>query len=546
MPHVSSFLRLPRSLAAGIFAGLLCPVPMPVSSQNLEQIKEEVLAEVASPQLRRLGQEMVDKIFSFSELGFQEVWTAAYITGILEREGFRVQRGCAGMPTCYVATWGSGRPVIGFMGDIDGLPETSQKPGVPWEEPLIPGGPGHGEGHNSTPAVDVVAAIAVKRVMERHRLPGTLKVIPGVAEELIGSRNYMVRAGLFEGMDAMLSTHISATMATAWGLSGSGLVSTMFTFHGRTAHSAGSPWAGRSALDAVMLMDIGWNFRREHLRLQQRSHAVVTNGGSQPNVVPSEATIWYYFRELDYPRIKELHELGRTMAQAAAMMTETTVSERVLAATWPQFMNRPLAEAMHANILRVGMPPWSEADQSLAKAAQRALGVDTVGLPTTVRQSLEESNQGTGGGSDDIGEVSWNVPTVRLRYPGNIPGMIGHHWSSAIAMATPIAHQGANYGSRVIALTAVDLLLRPDLVEEAWKFHREVVTRDLTWVSLIPEGTPAPTFLNADKMERYRPQLEKLVYDPARYPTYLEQLGVAYPTLNRPPSPSGPTPPQKR
>lgn len=533
-------------LAVGTLFLLPSVGPLPVSSQNLEQLKEEVLAEVGSPRLRKLSQEMVDKIFSFSELGFQEHWTAAFITEILEREGFRVQRGCAGMPTCYVATWGSGRPVIGFMGDIDGLPETSQKPGVPWEEPLIPGGPGHGEGHNSAPAVDVVAAIAVKRIMERHRLPGTLKVIPGVAEELIGSRNYMVRAGLFQDMDVMLSTHISTSMATAWGLSGSGLVSTMFTFQGRTAHSAGSPWSGRSALDAVMLMDIGWNFRREHLRLQQRSHAVVTEGGSQPNVVPSEATIWYYFRELDYPRIVELHELGRTMARAAAMMTETTVSERVLAASWPQFMNRPLAEAMHANVLRVGMPQWSEADQALAKAAQRALGVDTTGLPTTIRQSLEESNQGTGGGSDDIGEVSWNVPTVRLRYPGNIPGMIGHHWSSAISMATPIAHQGANYGARVIALTAMDVLLRAELMQEAWRFHREVVTRDLTWVSLIPEGTAPPIFLNADKMERYRPQLEKLVYDPTRYPTYLEQLGVPYPTLNRSTPSPGPKPPVKR
>lgn len=514
---------------------LLLPLrPVRTGAQDVESLKEEVLAEVATPELQKLGQEMVDMIFSFGELGFQEVWTSEYVTGILEREGFTVERGCAGMPTCYVGTWGSGHPVIGFMGDMDGLPETSQKPGVPWQEPLIPGGPGHGEGHNSTPAVDVVAAIATKRIMERHGIQGTLKVIPGVAEELVASRNYMVTAGLFEGMDVMLSTHISSSMSTGYGISGSGLVSTMFTFHGTSAHSASSPWSGRSALDAVELMDVGWNFRREHLRLQQRSHSVVSNGGSQPNVVPSEATVWYYFRELDFPRIKELHELGQTMAEAAAMMTGTTVDERVLGAAWPSNMSKPLAEAMHANILKVGMPEWSEDDQALAKAAQKMMGKDTTGLNTEVRDTLREADQGMGGGSDDIAEVSWNVPTVRLRYPGNIPGMTGHHWSSGIAMATPIAHKGANYGSRVIAATAIDVLARPDLVEEAKTYHVEVTTKDYTWESLIPAGTEPPTFLNADKMERYRPLLEPLKYDPSRFASYLEQLGVAYPTLAKP------------
>ena len=236
--------------------GLYLLSPLPLQGQDPETLREQVLAEVSSPELMKLSQEMVDMLYSYSELGFQEFWTLDYVTGILEKEGFAVERGCAGMPTCYVGMWGSGKPVVGFMGDIDGLPETSQKPGVPWEEPMIPLGPGHGEGHNSTAAVDVVAAIATKRVMDRHGIEGTLKVIPGVAEELVSSRNYMVRAGLFEGMDIMLSTHISSRMSTGYGISGSGLVSTQFTFYGQSAHSAGSPWSGRSALDAAELMDI--------------------------------------------------------------------------------------------------------------------------------------------------------------------------------------------------------------------------------------------------------------------------------------------------
>ena len=531
LPVRGSLFAVAASICLAVSA-FLAAGAAPLSAQehpSTARLKEEVAAEVAG--LQKLSQEMVDMIFSFSELGFEEYWTAEYITGILEAEGFRIERGCSGMPTCYIASWGSGKPVIGIMGDIDGLPETSQTPGVAYEAPLIPGGPGHGEGHNSAPAVDVVAAIATKRVMERHGIPGEIRVIPGVAEELVASRTYMVMDGLFEDMDAMLSTHVSNAFSTGYGISGSGLVSTMFTFHGRSAHSAGSPWRGLSALDAVELMNVGWNFRREHLRLQQRSHYVVTNGGNQPNVVPSEASVWYYFRELDYPRIKELHEIGQTIAQAAAMMTGTTVEERILGSAWPSNFNKPMAEAMHANILAVGMPEWSEADVALAKAAQRELGADTVGLRTEVQQELRESQQGMGGGSDDIAEVSWNVPTVRLRYPANIPGMTGHHWSSGIAMATPIAHKGSNHGARVIAMTAIDLLTDPELLEEAWRHFREVQTREYQWVSLIPRGTPPPTHLNRERMERFRPALERLRYDPTRFETYLEQLGVEYPTV---------------
>lgn len=524
-----------RAARALLVPCLLLLAFQPLAGQrapNRAQLKKEVLAEVVS--LQKLSQEITDMVFSLSELGFQETRTAAYLTDVLRREGFRVETGCSGMPTCYIASWGSGKPVIGFMGDIDGLPETSQRPGVAYHDPLIPGGPGHGEGHNSTPAVDIVAAIATKRVLERHGLPGEIRVIPGVAEELVASRVYMVNAGLFRDLDAMLSTHVGNDMRTSWGVSGSGLVSTQFTFSGRSAHSAGSPWEGRSALDAVELMNMAWNYRREHLRLQQRSHYVIPNGGSQPNVVPSEASVWYYFRELDYPHITELHALGRTMAKAAADMTGTTVEERPLGAAWPQSYNRPMAEAMHANILQVGLPEWSEQDQALARAVQAELGQEKPsGLRTELNRELEESSQGMGGGSDDIAEVSWNVPTVRLRYPANIPGTIGHHWSAAIAMATPIAHKGANYGARVIALTAIDLLTDAKLLAAAKQYFQDVTTKEYKWQSLIPPETRPPTFLNEERMARFRPALDSLAYDPTRFATYLEQLGISYPVLKR-------------
>jgi aminobenzoyl-glutamate utilization protein B len=484
---------------------------------------------------RTFTQQMVDSIFSFSELGFQEFETSDYVTRLLESEGFQVTKGVAGMPTAFVASWGSGKPVIGFMADIDGLPETSQKPGVAYHDPLIPHGPGHGEGHNAGQAVNVTAAIAVKQLMQKHGITGTLRVYPGVAEELLASRTYMVMANLFRDLDVMLSTHIGNDFSTTYGPTGSGLVSTQYSFHGQSAHSAASPWMGRSALDAVELMDVGWNFRREHIRPEARSHYVIVNGGDQPNVVPPEATVWYFFREWDYDRIRSLHETGTKIASGAAQMTDTGMTERVLAATWPGHFNKPLAEALEANIKRTGIPEWSDADQRLARAGQTELKVQVEGLKTSA-PGLNPAQNSTGAGSDDIAEVSWNLPTVVLRYPGNIPNMTAHHWSSAIAMATPIAHKGATAGAKAQAMTAIDVLLNPELLAAA-KTYFSGQTRDTKWKSLIPEGTQPPIELNQEKMQRFRPELSRLRYDPARYKSYMEQLGIDYPTI-KPAAPS--------
>jgi aminobenzoyl-glutamate utilization protein B len=496
----------------------------------LETLKERALEMVEAR--RTLTQQIVDSLFSFAELGYEEVDSSAYLTALLEREGFRVKRGLAGLPTSFEAEWGSGRPVIGFMADIDALPETSQTPGVAYHAPLVPGGPGHGEGHNAGQAVNITAALVVKELMQKYRIAGTLRLYPGVAEELIGSRTYMINAGVLKDVDVMLSSHISSDFTTGYGGPiGSGLVSTQYTFHGRSAHSAGSPWRGRSALDAVELMNAGWNYRREHLRPEHRSHYVIVNGGSQPNVVPSEATVWYYFREWDYDRIAELHRIGTEIAQAAAQMTGTTVTERVLGAAWPGHFNQPVAEALYANIRRVGMPAWSEEDLKLARAAQTELEATVEGLKTEVGK-LREPGIGGNAGSDDIAEVSWNLPTVVLNYPGNIPGMIGHHWSSAIAMATPIAHKGATAGAKAYALTALDLLLRPEILEAARKYFAEQ-TKTVQWKSLIPLDAKPPIEINREKMERFRPALRKFRYDARRYRTYLEQLGVRYPTVRQ-------------
>ena len=507
--------------------------PVAKDDPRIEKLKADALADVDANQT--LVQQIVDSIFSFGELGYQEVETSRYLTALLEKHGFKVERGIAGMPTAWVATWGSGKPVIALGSDIDGIPQASQKPGVAYKDPMIVGAPGHGEGHNSGQAVNIVAALAVKKIMEREKLSGTLVIWPGVAEELVGGKAYLIRAGAFKDVDVCLFSHVGSGLGVSWGATqGTGLVSVEYTFQGESAHSAGAPWRGRSALDAVELMNIGWNYRREHLRLQQRSHYVIRNGGDQPNVVPSNASVWYYFRETQYQRIKELWEIGDTIAQAAASMSGTKLTgTRVLGSAWPRHFNKTVAETMQANITRVGMPKWDDADQAMAKAVQHELKVDEKGLEGEVGKLGEpvKDDDNRGGGSDDIGDVSWILPTVTLRYPSNIPGTPGHSWWDAIAMATPIAHKGATAGARVTALTMVDLLTKPALIEDAWKYFRDVQTKDLKYTPLMrPQDTPA-TELNSDIMGRYRAEMKKYYYDPTRYKTYLEQLGIKYPTV---------------
>jgi aminobenzoyl-glutamate utilization protein B len=481
-------------------------------------------------------QQMVDQIFSFGELGFQEVETHRYLVDILKKNGFSVEEGIAGIPTAFMATWGSGKPVIALGSDIDGIPQASQRPGVAYHDPLIEGAPGHGEGHNSGQAVNITAALAVKKIMEREKLPGTLRIWPGTAEELVGTKAYFVREGFFKNVDVALFTHVDSDFGVSWGeRSGTGLVSVEYTFRGETAHSAGAPWRGKSALDAVELMNIGWNYRREHLPLEHRSHYIVTNGGDQPNVVPRTASVWYYFRQTTYPRIKELWHIGDEMAKGAAMMTGTELlPARVLGSAWPQHFNRTLAETAWTNIHKVGMPAWSEADQTLAKALQKELGGREQGLSVQLAKELQGPvTDNRGGGSDDIGDISWNVPTVTLRFPSNIPGLPGHNWANAIAMATPIAHKGATVGAKVQAMTILDLVTKPALVEQAWAYFRDVQTKDIKYEPLIRPGDKPAVDMNRAVMEKYRPEMRKYYYDPTRYKTYLEQLGIQYPTLRK-------------
>jgi aminobenzoyl-glutamate utilization protein B len=509
------------------------PAPPP-DEPRVAKLKSEAVADIDS--MKVFTQQMVDSVFSFGELGFQEFETNRYLIDILEKNGFTVEEGIVGIPTAFMATWGSGKPVLALGSDIDGIPQASQKPGVAYHDPIIEGAPGHGEGHNSGEPLNITAALAVKKIMEREKLPGTIRIWSGTAEELLGTKAYFVRAGVFKDADVALFVHVDNEMAVSWGeRSGTGLVSVLYSFQGETAHAAGAPWRGRSALDAVELMDIGWNFRREHLPLEQRSHYVITDGGDQPNVVPRSASVWYYFRQTTYQKIKEMWAIGDSMAKGAALMTGTELlPTRVLGAAWPQHFNKAIAEAAYANINRVGLPQWSEDDQTLAKALQKELGSKETGLAMKLAATLQGPvTTNTGGGSDDIGDISWTVPTITLRYPANIPGLPGHNWANAISMATPIAHKGVTAGAKVQAMTMLDLLMKPALVQAAWDYFRNVQTKETKYEPLIrPEDRPAIE-VNKPTMDKYREQMKKYYYDPTKYKTYLEQLGITYPTVKK-------------
>ena len=348
--------------------------------------------------------------------------------------------------------------------------------------------------------------------MEREHLPGTIRIWTGTAEELVGTKAYYIRAGLFKDVDVALFTHVGDNLDVSWGdRDGTGLVSVQYPFHGETAHAAGAPWRGRSALDAVELMDVGWNFRREHLPLEPalalRHHRRRRPAQRRPAhrvrlvLLPRRPTIAH---------IKELWEIGDRIAKGAAMMTgiellPTEGARQRLAAALQQGRRRD-----HVRQHPEGRPADVERRRPDARqgAAERAEESASQGLSTKLSRQAAGAGDGEqpGGGSDDIGDISWNVPTVTLRYPSNIPGLPGHNWANAISMATPIAHKGATAGAKVQAMTMLDLVLQPELVEQAWTYFRDVQTKTVKYEPLIrPQDKPA-IWLNKATMDKYRPR----------------------------------------
>ena len=446
-----------------------------------------------------------DSLFYFGELGMQEHESAKFLKQTLEGIGFKVELGGAGMPTNVWAEWGSGKPKIVIVTEIDALPEGSQDPLSMPRKPLVQGAPGHMEGHNTHGAVAVAAAHALKRTMERYKLPGTVAVSFGPAEEQLISRPFLVRAGYFKDADAAILIHIGDNMRTTFGFRNYAAISAKFTFHGKTAHGAVAPWEGRDALDAVELMSIGFDKLREHLKPTYRGHRVITMGGIQPNVIPDLAQIWWYVRDASGPAAKENFDKLVNIGKGAALMTGTTMDMEFVASAWPQLANKAMAEAIQKNIDAVGLPKWSDEDVKFAREFQTSLGLKPVGLNT---QPVKFGAAQQSFASNDSGDVTWNVPTGTLDFAAGIPGVSSHNWQAAVGKTGPIAHKGSVAGAKILAASMLDLLTSPDLLQRVRDQFRED-TKDTRYFTLLPADTKPPLDMNREMMERVRPEMRK-------------------------------------
>jgi len=453
---------------------------------------------------RQAVADLNDAIFYFAEPGMQEVRTSKLMADLLTEAGFSVETGISGFETGFLATYGSGKPVVAMHTEYDANPNNSQVPGVPERKEIIAGAPGHCEGHNTNAAVLIAAARAVKNAMDEHGLAGTLKVFGAPAEELLLPRPYYVRDGYFDDVDVAFHDHIWGDFSTDYGQFMIAAVSAEFIFRGETAHAGLTPWKGRDALDAVVLMDMGLAQLREHLEPTTRLHRAITDGGVQPNVIPDRASVWWYFRDPDADKARALFEQARRIAEGAALMTNTELEVEIKSAVWPVRANQTLAEVVQRNIEIVGMPEWTEDEQTLARDTQTAAGVEASGLAPQATPLTGPADMIFG--SNDCGDISWKVPMVRLWFPGNIPNVAYHHWSAGVALTTSIAHKGAVAGAKALAASVLDCFTDPTLVERAKVKHAKE-TAGVEYRSLLPDGQTPPMNVNADLMARYRPAL---------------------------------------
>jgi len=479
----------------------------PQVGAQISDEKQHVLDWLSKPGVVERFGRTSDAIWSYAELGLQEYKSSALLGKTLEEEGFSVEQGLADMPTCFVASYGSGKPVIGILAEYDALPMISQKGRVPRQEPLVPGAPGHGCGHNLMGTAAIAAAIAVKRSIDERDIEGTVKVFGSPAEEMLVSRPYMVRAGLFEGVDAVINNHASSGFNTGYGISGSALYSIIFTFEGKTAHSAGSPWSGRSALDAVEIMNVATNYLREHLNFTHRMHYVIPEGGEAPNVVPDKASVWYFLRNSD-ARLKAMYERVLNCAKGAALATGTKLAEvRVVAAIHQSHHNRALAELVNKNIELVGMPKWTDDEHEFARALQRQMGREEKGMPAKTGNMKKPQAVFTGGASSDHGDVTLIAPTATIRFPGNVPGATGHHWSTVACGFGSTAWKGLNAGAKAMAASAIDLLTKPEALKEI-RLEFDEYAKTHPYESFLPTDAKPPLEINEKLMNQYRPLME--------------------------------------
>ncbi len=446
-------------------------------------VKEEVIEKTDG--LRPFIHEMASSLWEYSEIALRETKSAKLLSNALEENGFQVERGVAGMPTAFVATYGSGKPVIGILAEFDALPGVGNE-AVPRKEPRRDGlTSGQGCGHDLFGAASVGAAIAVKRTMESNGIPGTVKLFGCPAEETVVGKVYMARDGIFDGLDAALDWHPGDETKVK---NQPGLANNNFTveFFGKTAHGAADPWNGRSALDAVELMDYGVNLLREHVKPSARIHYVISHGGDAPNVVPDYARVWYFVRDINRKQVDSLYKRVLKAAEGASIATETDYKVTLITGVHEYLINRPLQEAFQRNLELVGPVPYTDSDQEFARTLQENLGIERTGYKTDILP-LPEQLERASGGSTDVAEVSYLTPTAGFSMTTAAHSIPWHSWSATACHGTKGGREAAVTAAKVLAATAVELFTDSDLVSRCRKAF-EADTEGREYISPIPEG----------------------------------------------------------
>ncbi|MCP2518856.1 M20 family metallopeptidase [Candidatus Aminicenantes bacterium AC-335-A11] len=427
--------------------------------------------------------EISNKIWKYAETALREYKSSQLLIEVLEKAGFKVEKGVAGMPTAFVATYGKGEPVIGILAEYDALPGLSQKVSTK-KEPLVPGAPGHGCGHNLFGTASLGAVLAVKFVMEKYNLPGTIKLFGCPAEETVVGKTFMAREGIFDNLSAAIAWHPSTTTKVN---TGSSLAMNNFKvfFYGHTAHAASDPWNGRSALDAVELMNIGVNFLREHIRPTARIHYVILNGGKAPNVVPDFAEVWYYVRDVNRKNVEEIYKRVLNIIKGASLMTDTKYKIEFITAVHSVLPNITGSKVMQKNLEKIGAPKFTPLEIDFAKGIQESCNKETKGLNQKIEPFKVTIDQR--GGSTDVAEVSRITPTVQLNVACAPLGVPWHSWAVVASSGHTIGHKGMLIATKVMALTAIDFLNDNKLIEKMWKEFKEK-TKGEKYKSPLPEG----------------------------------------------------------
>ena len=467
----------------------------PVFAQELTPAKKTAVTWIDGA--KATYEEIAKYIWDNPELSLVEFKSSGKLQEYLAKNGFKIEKGVAGMPTAFVATWGSGKPVIGFLAEFDALPNLSQKSGEPTKSEIVAGGPGHGCGHNLFGTASCTAAIAAKVAMEKHGIKGTVKVFGTPAEETLVGKVFMAKDGVFDGTDIMITWHPGDVNGADYS-SMLAMTSVKFQFKGKSAHGAAYPEMGRSALDAVELMDIGMNFMREHVVQEARIMYVITKGGEVPNNVPPDAEVWYFIRAPRRTQVDHIWNWMQDVAKGAALMTQTKMSYNILAATWEVLPNKVLDKMGDANATAIGAPSFTSEDQKFGEAVIKSLGKEVKGeaFDTTITHpdfSQTFPNVFVVKASSDQGNVSWMFPMLLFRAATQAKGTPGHSWQMVCQTSTSPAMKGGLAVSKWMAASALDCLTKPEIIAEAWKEHNKSLA-ETKYYHPIPADLKVPSF----------------------------------------------------